>query len=101
MVQKKQQNFDCLYTRNLVLWSSGMRNLTRASQMLVYKYVDQNSPAAMLATERLAGVAPEVNSETYYEDDWKIQQLHYNFQHWKELSQNSIQNWNWLQIGNA
>ena len=29
--------------------------------MLVHKYVDENSSAAMLATKRSAGVTPEVN----------------------------------------
>ena len=29
--------------------------------MVVYKYVDENGLAAMLATNRSAGVAPEVN----------------------------------------
>ena len=34
---------------------------TQAPQILVHKYVDQNSSTAMFTTKRSAGVAPEVN----------------------------------------
>ena len=37
------------------------RSQSQAAPMLVCKYVDENSLAAMLAANRSAGVAPEVN----------------------------------------
>ena len=47
------------------------RSWTGAPPMLVCKYMDQNGLAAMLATKRLAGMAPGINikeSNTYHEE---------------------------------